>query len=358
MTPAAKHLRNLTRIVCGSLSETGSVGDTATRLKVSEKVVKDCVLQADRVSLLRSSYVKRVIKNPSLLKQVLKNLVSKNRQANDARKNETPYELLNVSFDQAVKLKQVYSLYQELGTLDSVGQRLGVTRERVRQLLRKGAVAGLFDYETTSKRKVKQLSQRLDKRTLALALERSNVHEVAREYGTSDTVIIKLCEANQLETKELRLHARKQRCLTEYMDVVEGLGKHPSTFELQRQPNGRALYNRMTALWGSFPNFRKAYGITFERKANTWSKGYFSSALAASQQERTEKVKTFLTYIEQNPGVTVSKACTDLGIKRPTLYEYLKEQERLGKIEVKRTNHIGQPSLLYATQREVGGVPK
>jgi predicted transcriptional regulator len=45
------------------------------------------------------------------------------------------------------RLNHVHRLYEDLGTLEAAGRVIGVTRERVRQLLVKGTRLGLFEYK-------------------------------------------------------------------------------------------------------------------------------------------------------------------------------------------------------------------
>src|SRR4249919_1059685 len=45
------------------------------------------------------------------------------------------------------RLQRIHKLYKELGTLEAVGKHVGLTRERVRQLLAKGRDMGLFEYK-------------------------------------------------------------------------------------------------------------------------------------------------------------------------------------------------------------------
>lgn len=46
----------------------------------------------------------------------------------------------------AERLYTIHNLYKQLGTLDAVGKQVGLTRERIRQLLSKGKKFGLFEY--------------------------------------------------------------------------------------------------------------------------------------------------------------------------------------------------------------------
>ena len=45
------------------------------------------------------------------------------------------------------RLREIHRLYLEKGTLEAVGRTIGLSRERVRQLLVRGAKIGLFEYD-------------------------------------------------------------------------------------------------------------------------------------------------------------------------------------------------------------------
>lgn len=55
-------------------------------------------------------------------------------------------DLRNKPSAQLERLQTIYNLYKQLGTLEAVGKQIGVTRERVRQLLAQGDRIGLFEY--------------------------------------------------------------------------------------------------------------------------------------------------------------------------------------------------------------------
>lgn len=57
-------------------------------------------------------------------------------------------DLRNKPSAQLERLQTIYNLYKQLGTLEAVGKQIGVTRERVRQLLAQGDRIGLFEYNT------------------------------------------------------------------------------------------------------------------------------------------------------------------------------------------------------------------
>jgi ribosomal protein S14 len=51
------------------------------------------------------------------------------------------------------RLLELHERYRRAGTLEAVGREMGVTRERVRQLLRKGAWMGLYPYPAARRRR-------------------------------------------------------------------------------------------------------------------------------------------------------------------------------------------------------------
>lgn len=152
------------------------------------------------------------------------------------------------------KLTDIFDLYQRERSLEAVGKKIGLTRERVRQLLVKGSKIGLFHYQplrhfrpSVSKEKI--LSDYLKFRKLYL---------VARENGIS-TVRLKNLRLRygitQKDLERLRYEGRKQVCLLKYAQFTSRLGHPPSTTELQNG-SGSYLSQTIRKLWGSFKDFQ------------------------------------------------------------------------------------------------------
>jgi hypothetical protein len=153
------------------------------------------------------------------------------------------------------RLLDVHRLYQKERTLQAVGERIGVSRERVRQLLVRGSKMGLFRYESfrytqpfVSKEKILGDYKRF------LRLNR-----VARENSLSRWVLIKLIDLYGItpnDLKRIRFERWKLQCIEEYKGYAVKLGHPPTTAELQKG-SGRYLSHKITKLWGSFGAFRK-----------------------------------------------------------------------------------------------------
>lgn len=155
------------------------------------------------------------------------------------------------------RLREVYRLYQEKGTLAAVGREMGLSRERVRQLLIKGAEIGLFEYKTRrfslpdiSREKVLEDYKRL------LTLK-----GIAEENQISVYMLRRLCLSLLItkgELAALRMERRRMQCIDRYISIVEGLGHHPTTTELHRLKPGCSLPKQIRRSWGSFDTFRSA----------------------------------------------------------------------------------------------------
>lgn len=156
------------------------------------------------------------------------------------------------------RLFQVHRLYEEKGTLSAVGRELGITRERVRQLLVQGARLGLFDYLPRAYPVVPKAKLVDD------YLTHLNLNNVARANNTSLSIIKKLLTAYGISNKELkslRKEGQKARCVKEYHLITQQLGHHPTTTEIQRRKAWKYLDRKINKLWGSIDGFRTELSV-------------------------------------------------------------------------------------------------
>lgn len=154
--------------------------------------------------------------------------------------------------------EECFRLYQEGGTLEYVGKKLNLTRERIRQILKKGTQLGIFnytgrDYVYFEKEKILKDYQEL------LSLQK-----VAEFNKVSPVYLRKILTAYKVSGKRLReigVIARKNKCIEEYQQIVSKLGHHPTTTELQGNNVSRALSVRILRFWGNIDNFRQELNI-------------------------------------------------------------------------------------------------
>jgi hypothetical protein len=154
------------------------------------------------------------------------------------------------------RLLELFHLYQKEGTLEAVGNKIGLSRERVRQLLVKGSRAGLFHYES-SQRFRPFLSKEKILADYGMMLK---LYLVAGANGISVghlKHLIAFYGISQGDLDKIQLERRKARCIEEYVRFTEKLGHPPNTTELQRG-SGAYLSQKITKLWGSFRAFQKA----------------------------------------------------------------------------------------------------
>ncbi|NKE70418.1 hypothetical protein [Candidatus Manganitrophus noduliformans] len=156
------------------------------------------------------------------------------------------------------RLRELHRLYREKGTLAAVGRETGLSRERVRQLLVRGAKIGLFEYaplfpSLPSKEKI------LDDYRTWLKLD-----AVAEANRLSMTALRRLQRLYRITPEELaavRNDRRRRECIDRYLVLAEGIGHHPTTTELQRLKEGRSLQWQIRKRWGSFDAFRRELKI-------------------------------------------------------------------------------------------------
>jgi transposase-like protein/DNA-binding Lrp family transcriptional regulator len=152
--------------------------------------------------------------------------------------------------------REMYRMYADGGTLESVGRRYNVTRERIRQNLEDGSARGLFVYPIP-KPTPRDVETMLDAYREELALSR-----VATRFGMTRLALTKWMAENGVLPNDLErvaLEGRKNRAFGEYMALVEQLGTHPTTTILQREH--RALSGAIDRHWGDFRSFRLEFDI-------------------------------------------------------------------------------------------------
>jgi hypothetical protein len=217
----------------------------------------------NETDLLRVS--DRLNVNPSTVRKIVEgNPVSRSvkKKIRDAFKQEelNPAESRHSTVE---RLLEVYHLYEEAQSLRTVGQKMGVSRERIRQLLEKGSEAGLFEYKPL-KFPLVYKNPIPKKKILRDYKKFLRLKAVAKSNGISTTHLSKLLDLHQITNEDLKM-ARKEgeraKCIRRYYSIVRRLGHHPTTTELQRLKSARYLSSQIRRLWGSFGAFRKEFEI-------------------------------------------------------------------------------------------------
>lgn len=162
------------------------------------------------------------------------------------------------------RLRTIHRLYQEKGTLAAVGRAIGLSRERVRQMLVKGTKIGLFQY-TARALPLPSREKILEDYRKLLSLE-----AISKENRLSLLSLRRLCRSYGITREELvkiQSDRRRMECVDLYITLAQEVGHHPTSTELQRLKRGRFLYWRIQKGWGSIETFRRALHIPRPRTA-------------------------------------------------------------------------------------------
>jgi hypothetical protein len=160
------------------------------------------------------------------------------------------------------RLLEVHHLYEKAQSLRTVGEKMGLSRERVRQLLEKGTEAGLFEYKPL---KFPLIHKTIPKQKIINDYRKFlKLKWVAKSNGISTAHLSKLIDLHQITEEDLK-SARKEggraKSISRYYSIARRLGHHPTTTELQRLKSARYLLSQIRRLWGSFDAFRKELQI-------------------------------------------------------------------------------------------------
>ena len=211
------------------------------------------------------------------------------------------------------RLQEIHRLYKDLRTLAAVGEKIGVTRERVRQLLEKGTKLGLFEYKPFDYPFVSKET------ILADYKEHLSLGRVAKTNHITPGYLRKLLTAYGITEEKLRsllIEGHKAKCIKQYNSIQEQLGHHPTTTELQNSKSWRYLSMKITRLWGSFDSFRDELDIpkpskgspTFSEDTRRWREQRQRLALIVRMQH-LDRIRECLNTPEPMSTTEIAYEC-------------------------------------------------
>lgn len=183
-----------------------------------------------------------------------------------------------------------FALYKEGGTLEYVGEKTGLTRERVRQILVKGTKNKLFNYlgrHYIYISKEKLTNDIIKYRSLGKVASKN---KVTMSYLKRMLLSYKITR-NKMD--ELISIGRKEDIKKEYLKIKDELGHDPTSTELQSNPKWRALEVRMRRSWQSINDFRAELDIpiphrSFAETVRPWLENRMKIALIKRMQDLDE----------------------------------------------------------------------
>lgn len=227
--------------------------------------------------------------------------------------------------EQIHRLLTTKNLYDQYGTLEEVGKQLSLTKERVRQLLIKGQEYQLFKYELTREKDFNDLINKVSKEKFIGAIKNNpDKYSICSELNIGARSYFKLSKFYQIEINDYANDARQKKYLIRYSNIVEALGHHPSTTEMNKRPNWRATWMAIDRIWGSIEKFRRAYGIEKpEFKIHPNTVVAFQKSLEKKVQQRREKVSQIKNLIINGGPISTNNISKILGLKVPTVFNYI-----------------------------------
>lgn len=196
----------------------------------------------------------------------------------------------------ARRMITIFELYQKIRSQSAVAKEVGLSRERIRQLLQKGSRRGLFNYAPR-----KYLD--IPKRKLIADYQKLLFHDaVANANGISAEYLKKLLKSYNLTPHVIEsviTLGRKEKCINQYRLIERQLGHPPSTAELTRLKK-RYLTSQIRKFWGSIDTFRRELGIPFSYDPGAQGRQNFQKRAIQQQEQREVHLKRVHEYIRKS----------------------------------------------------------
>lgn len=231
------------------------------------------------------------------------------------------------------RFQQVREAYERLGTLEKAGKELGLTRQRVSQILSKGKQLGLFSYERKSGN-LRVLKKELCREVLIKDIELLySETKICLKYNINNTKLKTLLRYFNIDFKEYQRATRAGRYIQGYSKIVDALGYHPTTTELNSRPEWRKIWVGIDRYWGSINNFRKDFGIEKPKlRLHPNTVLAFQKAKEKKSLLKQEKKGKVLSLIRQEGPISAALIRNKLGLKPAMAWNYIKELSKEGLV--------------------------
>lgn len=240
------------------------------------------------------------------LKDKMSKFLNQKRRNLQLFEYEKPKKVKTLSKEKREYYEKIYKLYNELGTLEAVGNILGLTRERIRQLLKKGSRFGLFKYPPKKKSEeiidcdflIKYFNTREE--VLKELQSTRKKSEMLNLLGTDEYNFNELLKHFGLTLSDIKRNVIKKECQIEYDSYVKEIGYHPTTTEMRDSKYIRNLWARITRYWGSMGEFRKEFNYPMVKQGNPMLREHTREWLQKKSVVAMLKRKKQIEMIESN----------------------------------------------------------
>lgn len=228
------------------------------------------------------------------------------------------------------RFQQVKEVYDRLGTLEKAGKELGLTRERIRQILSKGEKLGLFEYRRPGVN-LKSLKQELTREVLIKDIESlCSEIKICVKYSINKKKLKSLLRHFGIDFKEYQRATRAGKYMKWYSKIVDDLGYHPATTELNSRPEWRKVWVGIDRHWGNIDNFRKEFGI--QKPKHRLPPGF--TALIEKRKAAGEANRNNIIELLKTKGMlSLKEISAELGLSNGNVYNYLSKFRENGIIE-------------------------
>jgi len=245
-------------------------------------------------------------------------------------RNKTKYQKIQqdaISKEEIDRLISVKNMYERFGTFQEVANRMGLTKPRIWQMMKKGRRLGLFHYVISRKHKLNQLTKSISRDNIVNLIKKGyRISEICKELSIRPPELNALKDFYKIRLKSNTRLAKRERYLGKYLEFVTGLGHHPSTRELVNSKAGRSLYNNIWMYWGGIDSFRKINNIAKPvfRVTEKFKQGRRKS-IRGKQLGKMKRLKRVKDFIKSRGKISSKEIRTDLNLKTSTTILYLKE---------------------------------
>ena len=238
-----------------------------------------------------------------------------------------------LSASEIERYKNTNELYIKHGTLREVANEVGLTKERVRQLLEAGEKYGLFKY-IPPKRKSYMLLEKYKREDLIKAIKSFGCSsKICVNMGLQRQELVKLMKHYDINYADYRRISSMGKYMQKYSQIVVEHGDHPTATVMNSRKDWRAIWYGIYRYWGSLDCFRKEYGIEKPKmKIHPNTLKHWRDTIEKKKMIKNQKKMNICIFIREQGPIKMIDIHTKLGFGIGSVNTYIKELLSEGRI--------------------------
>ena len=238
------------------------------------------------------------------------------------------------------RILKIKKMYDALGSQPAVARKLGLTRQRISQMLKSGVKHGLFTFSSRHEEELLAWTSKYTRERVLRAikeLDTPSKEALRKTLGMVKQIFpgfLRRFAITRGDIQSDKGEALKRRRLNAYYEIVDALGYHPRYDDFLASKKWRNVSAAIQRQWGGLHNFRKTFGIVPRERKKLPEHVFikFREHILKVRKEKHAKKQKIVVFLKSHGAHSLRQLSEALGFPLPSTATYLSELTKEKKI--------------------------